>query len=73
MRHTQHMILPNINSKATNGPTQDDTSGAVYLGAVELNQILGDLFCNVLVIEIPLVRQTLGDPSHLGSITDEVV
>ena len=51
--------VTNINSKATNGPDQDDTSGAVYLGAVELNlNSLGDLVSQRISIR--------GDPYWLG-------
>ena len=51
--------ITNINSKATNGPDQDDTSGAVYLGAVELNlNSLGDLVSQRISIK--------GDPYWLG-------
>ena len=49
----------NINSKATNGPDEGDTSGAVYLGAVELNlNTLGDLVQQTIMIR--------GDPYWLG-------
>ncbi len=51
--------ITNINSKATNGPDEKDTSGAVFLGAVELNlNSLGDLAQQQISIK--------GDPYWLG-------
>ncbi len=51
--------ITNITSKATNGPDEKDTSGAVYLGAVELNlNSLGDLAQQQINIK--------GDPYWLG-------
>ena len=53
-----HDIAP-INSKATNGPDEGDTAGAVFLGAVELNlESLGDLVQQQITVR--------GDPYWLG-------
>ena len=53
-----HDITP-INSKATNGPDEGDTAGAVFLGAVELNlESLGDLVQQQITVR--------GDPYWLG-------
>ena len=53
-----HLDAP-INSKATNGPDEGDTAGAVFLGAVELNlESLGDLVQQQITVR--------GDPYWLG-------
>ena len=57
--HQLPFDITNINSKATNGPDDGDTSGAVFLGAVELNlNSLGDLVQQQISVR--------GDPYWLG-------
>tara|TARA_B100001057_G_C22864805_1_gene956029 strand:+ start:2245 stop:4959 length:2715 start_codon:yes stop_codon:yes gene_type:complete len=57
--HPVSFDISNVNSKATNGPDENDTSGAVFLGAVELNlNSLGDLVQQQINIR--------GDPYWLG-------
>tara|TARA_B100001173_G_scaffold74660_1_gene63606 strand:+ start:4700 stop:7480 length:2781 start_codon:yes stop_codon:yes gene_type:complete len=57
--HQLPFDFTNINSKATNGPDDKDTSGAVMLGAVELNlNSLGDLVQQQISVR--------GDPYWLG-------
>lgn len=57
--HQLPFDITNINSKATNGPDDGDTAGAVFLGAVELNlNSLGDLVQQQISVR--------GDPYWLG-------
>jgi len=57
--HPVSFDIANVNSKATNGPDENDTSGAVFLGAVELNlNSMGDLVQQQINIK--------GDPYWLG-------
>ena len=57
--HPVSFDITSINSKATNGPDENDTSGAVFLGAVELNlNSMGDLVQQQISIR--------GDPYWLG-------
>ncbi len=57
--HPVSFDITNINSKSTNGPDENDTSGAVFLGAVELNlNSMGDLVQQQISIR--------GDPYWLG-------
>lgn len=57
--HQLPFDITNINSKATNGPDEGDTPGAVFLGAVELNlNSLGDLVQQQISVR--------GDPYWLG-------